>query len=94
MESGALEAIVEFFVNQGIGFHLRDETDAKSIERAIKSPVEGRNPLVRYRRMGESLPNTRLCPTAFIKRQQFKQQRDNSLEPVEAPRRVLHRMLI
>ena len=36
MESGALEAIVEFFINQGISFHLRDKTDTKSIERGLR----------------------------------------------------------
>ena len=36
MESGALEAIVEFFINQGISFHLRDKTDTKSIEGELR----------------------------------------------------------
>ena len=30
------EAIVEFFINQGISFHLRDKTDTKSIERGLR----------------------------------------------------------
>lgn len=85
MEPGTFEATIEFFINQGISFHLRDKTDAKSIERVIKSSVGGRNLLVHDRRMGESLPNARLCPTAFVKRQQFEQQRDDGLELVGAP---------
>ena len=77
MESDTFEAIIEFFINQGISFHLRDKTDTKSIERVIKSSVEGCNLLVHDRRMGESLPSARLRPTAFVKRQPFKQQRDD-----------------